>query len=408
MSTALPPVPRTPAPYPAAPHPPAPPTRPADAPAPLERRAPEAAARPGRDVPLDLLRGLAMVILVVNHTRLDSVLSRSVGAVISAAEVLVLVSGVVVGMVFGRRFRQDARATTVQLLLRARKLLIASIAVVALTGALTVVPGLATDALTVLPDTSPPVDLYAFAGPLRMLLAVVTLEAGPWQFDVLGLFIALLALTPALLWATARGWWPALLAVSWAAYLVGRSTGLEVLPSLSERVFPLLVWQVLFVHGLVLGWHREAVEARLQQAPRYLLAGLVLVALSSAVVRVGGPYLPDAVGWEAWKAEHFSKRWLDPLRLLAMTSMAAAAYLALRRLERPATRVLGALLLPLGRHSLYVFIVHVPLVLAVASVPLLARPGGLGLLGNTVVQAGALALLCLMVRRRFLFRWIPS
>lgn len=391
---------------PARPRPPAP--RPA-----LERRHPARPSRsdapaPSRDVPLDLLRGLAMVILVVNHTRLESVLTMSVTATLSAAEVLVALSGVVVGMVFGRRWRIDRWATTVLLLRRARKLHLASVAVVASVLFLGAVPGLATDALTLLPDTAPPVDLYAFDGPWRTALAIVTLEAGPWQFDVLGLFVASLVVTPALLWMLARGWWLPLLVVSWALYSAGRAWQPEVLPFLSERVFPFLVWQVLYVHGLALGWHREALEPRLRRVPWAAVVALLVLALCAAAVRVVGPLLPESAGWEAWRGEHFNKRLLDPLRLVAMTSMALAAYLTLRRYATLAERCLGPLLLPLGRHSFYVFIMQVFTGLALASSPFLMRDGGHGLLVNAAVQAGVVLLLCTMVRRRFLFRWIPS
>jgi hypothetical protein len=49
---------------------------------------------------------------------------------------------------------------------------------------------------------------------------------------------------------------------------------------------------------------------------------------------------------------------------------------------------------------------HLFVCLAVASVPALAGDG-LGLIGNTVVQVGCLALLWTMVQREFLFRWVP-
>src|SRR5688572_13939612 len=166
-----------------------------------------------RDTGLDLLRGLAMVILVVNHTQLESVLSYATGSVLSAAEVLVAVSGVVVGMVFGRRWvTHGARATARLLLLRSRKLYVASVVVVSLVGLARLVPGLATEALTVSPNVQPAVDLYGSEGALPTLGAIVTLAAGPWQFSILGFFIASLALAPLGLWALSRGWWLPLIA----------------------------------------------------------------------------------------------------------------------------------------------------------------------------------------------------
>jgi hypothetical protein len=351
------------------------------------------------------------VVLVVNHVHLDSALERVTQPFLSAAEALVLVSGVVSGMVFGRRWlERGARATTLVLLRRARKLYVASVVVVALVGLATLVPGLATEALTIAPRTTGP-DLYAFDGPLRTLLAVVTLEAGPWQFNILGFFIAALALAPVLLWALARGHWLAVLAASWALFALGRATGLHVLPAQSEDPFPLLIWQVLFVHGVVVGFHRDRVARALRGARGTVLALVILaVALLAAYVRLHelgfAPFGRTGEAWRAWDAEHFHKPTLDAARLISMVAFTAAAYVVLRRFTAPVARVAGQALVPLGRSSFYVFIVNVPLCLAVASVPALAGAGP-GLAANTAVQLGVLALLVVMVRRQVLFRWIP-
>ena len=388
------------------------PSRPASPPAPGPAARPPA-ARPeavGRDVALDLLRGLAMVILVVNHVALDSWLHYGTEPFMSAAEALVVVSGVVAGMVFGRRWTTwGPRATARALWRRSFVLYRASVVVVALVGALTLVPALATDALTVAPRTDGP-DLYAVDGPLDTALAIVTLEAGPWQFNILGFFIAVLALTPGLLWLLQRGWWPVVLAGSWALWLLGRGTMAEVLPSQSEGAFPLLIWQLLFVHGLVLGWHRDRVGRALARVRRPVVTAILALAALAFLTRLHeiglDPFGISDATWRELDAEHFNKRTLDPGRLATMLSFTAAAYVLLRRFEPLATRVLGPVLLPLGRGSFYVFIVHVFLCLAVASLPLL-EDGGMGRTGNTVAQVGLLALLVVLLRRRVLFRWIP-
>ena len=384
-------------------------------PAPVPLRAPSPVPAPGRDVALDLVRGLAVVILVVNHVHLDSGFERVTEPFLSAAEALVAVSGVVVGMVFGRRWLvRGARATSAALLRRSLQLYRASVVVVALVWVLTLIPGLATEALTIAPRTTGP-DLYDFDGPLRLLLAIVTLEAGPWQFNVLGFFIAALALAPAVLWALARGWWPAVLAVSWCAFFLGRATGAEVLPAQSEGPFPLLIWQVLFVHGVVLGRHRERVAGALRgwrgAAVAWVVVAAALVAGYLRLHEIGLDPLGldaligfDAADWRRWDAEHFNKPMLDAVRLLSMVAFTAAAYLAFRRFAGVAQRVAGPVLLPLGRASFYVFIVHVFVCLAVATL----LPGdGLGLAGNTAVQASCLAAVLFMVRGQVLFRWIP-
>ena len=374
------------------------------------RPLPAAPQTPARDVPLDLLRGVALVVLVVNHIHLESALSFVTEPFLSAAETLVIVSGAIVGIVFGRRWVQwGPRATTAALLRRSFVLYRASVCVVALVGLLTLVPGLATEALTTVPRSAGP-DLYAFDGPLRTLLAIVTLEAGPWQFNILGFFIAALALAPAILHALARGWWPGLLIASWALFALGRATGAEVLPSQSEGPFPLLVWQLLFVHGAALGWHRGQVARVWRRYRRALTAAAVAVAALAAYVRLHelglSPFGMSPAEWRAWDREHFQKATLDAARMISMLAFTAVAYLVLRRFTAPITRAVGGVLLPLGRSSFYVFIVHVFLSLALASVPALAGDGP-GLVANTAVVLATLGLLVLMVRRRVLFRWIP-
>jgi hypothetical protein len=336
---------------------------------------------PRRDVALDLVRGLAMAILVVNHLHVQSPIEDVTSGLVSAAEVLVLVSGVVTGMVFGRRWRErGGRETTAMLLRRARKLYVASLVVVSLVGLLTLVPGAATDALTITRGT----DAYAFDGPLHALVALVTLAAAPWQFNILGFFVTVIAVTPLLLWALARGQWKAVAAGSAALYAAARAFDLSVLPSASERPFPLLVWQLLFVGGLLIGWHRPALH-------RLRAATFATAAACAAIMLTAGP---------DFTAAHLDKDSLDPLRVLAMSSFTATLYLVLRAAPAAVERVL----VPLGRNSFYVFIVQVFLCLALASVPGLGEAPALA---AAAVQVGAIALLWTMASRGVLFRYIP-
>jgi hypothetical protein len=63
------------------------------------------------------------------------------------------------------------------------------------------------------------------------------------------------------------------------------------------------------------------------------------------------------------------------------------------------------LLIPLGRATLYVFIMHVVLIAVVANIPALQQ-GNIWL--NTAGYALIVALLWVMVRTKFLFRIIPT
>jgi hypothetical protein len=231
------------------------------------------------------------------------------------------------------------------------------------------------------------VDHYAFDGPLDAVLAVLTLQAGPWQFNIMGFFVAMLALTPGLLWALQRGRWRAVLIGSWAVFAAARLWPIEILPSQSETPFPIVAWQVLFVHGLLVGWHRQQIADVVARHRRLCLAALLTVAAVATAL------------WFTLDAGYFDKDRLDPLRLLVMASVTGVAHLALQ--AQTVQHAVGGLLGPLGRNSFYVFIMQVFVVLAVATV----HPGGV--IAALVLQVGAVALLWAMVRRRFLFRWVP-
>src|SRR5947209_17207026 len=86
-------------------------------------------ARPGRDLRIDWLRGLAMTCVIVNHSRMSSLLSWFSYErfwVVTAAEVFVVLSGVVLGMVYGRRLARDGWLVVVRGLSRRAVLLYVS------------------------------------------------------------------------------------------------------------------------------------------------------------------------------------------------------------------------------------------------------------------------------------------
>jgi Mg2+ and Co2+ transporter CorA len=71
---------------------------------------------------------------------------------------------------------------------------------------------------------------------------------------------------------------------------------------------------------------------------------------------------------------------------------------------KPINKVIGWFWIPLGAASLYVFIVHVFFVLAVGNIPGLDRGSWWQ---GTLVHTTVLALIWLMVKKRFLFSVIP-
>ena len=291
-----------------------------------------------RDERLDLLRGglltgLVLTLLVVTGFRAwwpaDPI------TVWSGAGLLLLVSGTAHGL----RYREVVAGGspwvgTVTRWRRARTLYVVALLTAGLGLLLDALPGVATDLGTyphagALLDYPPPA--YAFWD-------LLSFDAAPWLVGTLGLVAVLVAVSPVLLWLLHRGWWWAPLVVSWALFLVWAATGATVLPLASEATLPVLAWQLPFVHGLVLGHQRDALERRAGAAG---VVATVLALAYAALVLV--PVLPDSDGVV-----------LRVELVAALGFVAAAALAVVTTAWVPLRLLLGWLLLPVGRRPLVV------------------------------------------------------
>ncbi|MET3719980.1 MULTISPECIES: OpgC domain-containing protein [unclassified Arthrobacter] len=387
-----------------------------------------------RDSRVDFLRGLAIVFVVVNHlgmTSLFQLLTQEAVGFVSGAELFVLFSGLVVGMVYGPRVKNDFGNVVDLTSRRAGKLYVTALAVLVGVFLLSLLPFFQTDALTTYADQGTggaghnavgrTYDLYAgmetllqFPVPAQVLPAIVLLQFGPWQFNVMGLYVVLLLASPLILAALNRGKALWVLAATLGLYAVGAATRFRLLPSQFEDSFPLLVWQVLFVIGLVAGFHRNRIVAWLSSHHWVVVASTVL-AFASAFLSWCNPYLangfdlrlaiiPDTA-YRAMYDAFFARTYLDPGRLLNVLVLVVAAYAFLTAYWKPVQRALGWFLIPLGQATLYVFILHVVLIAVIANIPAL-RQGDI--LINTAAYAAILGLLWLMVKKRVLFGIIPT
>jgi len=402
-------------------------------PAEAERPSPRAHARlpaawryasrhAARDDRIDLLRGLVMLVILVNHVALPSlfhVLSVEAVGVVTGAEAFVLLSGLILGVVHGPRFRSGAgRDATRRLLRRAWQLY----AVAAVTSAVVYAVGLALGnaaaSLTTYTDprTQQTFSLYGNApDPAELAWGLVTLAYGPGALNVLGLYVALVLIAPALLWALRRGWWLPLLALSWAVYAAFHADPPRVLPSQSENAFPVLAWQVLFVHGVTAGYHRAQL-GRFARGTwgRVTLGAAGALTLALAFFALNNPWydipgglrlhlIPEDVYFD-WYAGWFQRAKLGLGRVVNTFALLTVLYALLTVCWVPVERALGRLLIPIGRATLYVFVVHLAFVLLAAQFPALQRGH---VLLNTAAHAAVIAVTWWLVTRRVLFRVIP-
>ncbi|MET3952149.1 OpgC domain-containing protein [Arthrobacter sp. UYEF36] len=386
-----------------------------------------------RDRRVDMLRGMAILFVVVNHVGLTSLFQlltqETIGAV-SGAEFFVLLSGAVLGMVYGPRVRDNLGDVVDKTTGRSWKLYVTALTVVMTVFVISLIPLIQSSVLTAFTDEGTGAvgsaaagrsyDLYSgvegllqFPVPAWLIPKILLLEFGPWQFNIMGLYVVLLLLSPLILWALSRKLAWLVLLVSGALYTVGALSRIRVLPSQFEDSFPLLVWQVLFVVGLTAGYNRRPLVEWFSRH-KSVLAFCTLLTVLFALFAWSNPYLsnaydvrlallPDALHQTLYSG-YFGRTYLGAGRLLNVLLVVITAYTLLTAYWKLLERALGWFLIPLGQATLYVFIIHVFLILALANIPALQ-------LGNIWLNTGAyvlvLGLVWAMVKTKFLFRIIP-
>lgn len=390
------------------------------------RRYPEDAARDER---IDLVRGVAIVFVVMNHINIPSLfqlLTQEAVGPVSGAELFVALSGVVLGMVYRRRLQRiDMVSATGALWQRAWKLYRTALLLVLTIFLVTLLPGVDGRVITTFVDQSSgqTYGLYPNIGrlldypvPGYVLRDIVLLRIGPYQFNIMGLYVVLLLVSPLLVVALRRRLVLVVLLLSWALYAVNALESVTLVKAQFETPFPLLTWQLLFVHGLAAGWYREQLLAWARTAAgRVVVVLAVLGALAMAVLSWSNPFLsnaydvrlallPDQRFLELYRT-WFLRPSLGLGRVLAVGLLLVTGYALLTAYWRPIHRALGWFLVPLGQATLYVFVLHVFFVLLLANVPGLDAGN---VLVNTAAQGAVLAALWLMVRHRVLFSVVPS
>ncbi len=347
-----------------------------------------------RDMRLDALRGMFLIIMAAVHvpTPLSKWLHEPFGY-LSAAEGFIFLGACLAGYVYAKiRRKLGERTMTLRLWARARKIYGVHLALVVLIS------------LSVWPLAG---HVWPLANhfheflqqPFRSLLLMPLLLHQPPLFDILPLYIVFLGLTPwVMALAQKRGWGFALLlsAALWVAAQFHPFTRWTAHPARLLPVllgsFNLLGWQFLWVGGLATGeilMRRPGILARYR---RRLIAPALIVVLAGLLCRhrfgLQPMMVPDFSFW--------TDKWtLGPLRVLNSVAWAALLWSWNPRPPRP----LLAPTASMGRHSLAVFALHIPLAIAAATAIQLAR-----LAPPARVAIGAAVVLCLFLFARWLDR----
>lgn len=382
-----------------------------------------------RDLRIDFLRGLAIMFVVVDHIDLFSafhVISHERIGVVSGAELFVLLSGVVLGMAHRRRaIAEGWRASANRMWARAKLLYLVSLVVVVAAYALSKLPFLDSHVLTTWTDEATGIThtlygttplLLDYPVPPPAVFDILFLNIGPFQFNVMGLYVLLLALAPFGMRLLLAGKWRLLMAISAGLYAANLFLHWRIVPSSFANQFPFLSWQLLFVIGLVVGFGWQRIQRWFSRPLGRIVVLLAWVAFfaflfftSNNPAKLDDPWglrfdvFPVETFWQVYE-DWFRRDFLGVLRLVNVMAVVLVFYALLTRLWAPIHRLLGWFFVPLGGATLYVFIMHVVLGLLVASLPFIDHAS---LMVGTLTHAATLALLWIMVQTKFLFRWVP-
>ncbi|MBU0501101.1 MAG: OpgC domain-containing protein [Gammaproteobacteria bacterium] len=384
-----------------------------------------------RDLRMDFMRGFAMLLVFIGHFNYFS-LYMFIGweriGVVSSAETFIALASIVTGLIYRKRLQRDGFAACSSVLVdRGLELYRIMVVMILLIGLIRYIPFIDSLTVTTFTDqfTKVVYSMYPSKeeGILYLIRQSLLLRAGPHQFQIIGLYVVLFMTTPLILWMIVKQRVGLVLALSWGLYLINLTTP-ESVPGTAEiRLtgaqfeygFPIMAWQLIFVHGVVVGYYWNEVMAFMALPKgRIVLWTAIVLSIGFILFTFNNP-LSEFPTWSrlSWVPadefrqlyqSYFLKYKLGPGRLLNSIVLLIAAYALLTRVWHPFYRALGWFFIPIGQASLYVFFIHVFILLLVSNTPL---PAYNNFWVNTGIHTFVLLLAWIMVKRQFMFRWIP-
>lgn len=347
-----------------------------------------------RVLTLDLMRGLFLLIIFADHLAFVPSLpfqlfTGSSAAFASAAEGFFVISGILVGYIYGPRILTSFVSSLKKIWKRAGLLYI-----------LAVVFTLAYTAWAYLLPGGYPRAIPFEGSFIEIIFRTLTLQYQFGWADFLARYAAFMLIAPFIIWLVAKRF----------AWLVA---GASVAIWFFFREIPILqlflAWQMLFVFGIIIGHHLPAIERVARKIPR--IPGIVLWALFVAGLIIS---YTAAVMWMNvttidWSPPgipvaylpYFDKSSLAVGRLFFGVAWFIGLYLIFRRFESQIDRATGGLLLVFGQNSLLVYSVQAFFIFSLDV--FFPAPDHSHIIINSLIYAAMVALVYYVVRFRFTF-----
>ncbi len=377
-----------------------------------------------RDLRLDFLRGLIMLVVIVVHMEYFSFFSLFVWeriGLISSAEGFVGLSGIVLGIVYKKRLiREGFKSSAIQLWKRSFQLYRVNVFVVLSIVLLGLLPFINIFEVTHwIPNTqrSRAFLLYPPDGTpwIEVFKQAFLLKIGPHQFQVIGLYVGLIAATPFVLYFLHRKKTIWLVVISCVVYGINQKYQFKITGARFEWGFPTLTWQLIFINSMAIGYHQEKILGCITERKNKIIIIIAsCFSLTFFLLALNNPnavYWPwrDLAGLDGESFRHIYLSWFQKPtlgfgRILNNITLFIIFYYALTHYWVPINKVLGWLVIPLGQASLYVFIVHIYFIILFSNTPLGSYDS---FIVNTAIHAAAILLIWLMVKHKVLFQLIP-
>ncbi len=292
----------------------------------------------GRDPRLDALRGLALVMIFVNHVpgnAWSNYTSRNFG-LSDAAEGFVLIAGISAALAYGHWFQPGQNGSLRQMMIglghvwhRVWTIYLVQILATVLTLGVILAVARWFDDLTMLHINR--MDAFR-ADPVGAMLRIPVLIQQLDYVDILPMYLVLLFWTPLALWLAWRGPWllfAGAIALWWVT--VTYRINLPNHPNPAGWFFNPLAWQLLFVIGLLAGVAMRRGRSLVPKHPVLLIIALALLLGSVAWLQV--PQFGEYMYGLMWQAQQvgtpdyltsFEKTFLPLPRLLHVLVLAYA------------------------------------------------------------------------------------
>lgn len=407
-----------------------------------------------RDLRIDFIRGIVMLILITVHLEFKSwynfLFSERIG-IVSGGEGFVILAGVVLGMINRKSIEKNGFGyMSNRMIDRASKLYLTNIAIILIIAIISFIPLLNTSSVQTFVDKpgkiiyplypTPLVDSMkienystrfendgiAFKIPFLATDNIQTFAAktmllriGPHQYQIMGLYVILLFLTPLALFLMKNKRTAILITLSWALYLknwafpiVGFPPGITGCQF--ESGFPLLTWQLIFFNGMAVGYHKDKLIKIMKSKWRIPILSICWLLFIFFLFFTQNNPDPERVNlytlkffdpnwWGRFYGDYFQKNTLGILRLVNYFAVLMVSYHLLTKFWKVFDKSIGWFFIPIGQASLYVFIIHIFIVLLMNQFPFFWSNLWVGTIGHTI----ALAIAWLMVRYKVLFNIIP-